>query len=138
MKLNVKFQNNWFVIPVKNDNENIDYLIKETIQRYLFNLKEKRKQMQTDLDSPVHKSDQNGNGQSNKLMNGDHAIDIEQFNKLNEEVIEIRKNATNAILNKIDIIAEVLQDDDFICIGVYHRFFLNVKLCFSNSYPILD
>ena len=113
MKLNVRFQNEWFVIPIKCDNEKIEWLIEETIQRYFLYASEKRKQLKTEVDYELH----NGlNGHNNAINNN---LDENKFNQLIANVIEIRKNSTNAILNRNDKIDDVLNDDDFLCISKF-------------------
>ena len=115
MKLNVKLQNEWFVLPVTSKSEKIAWIIKETIRRYLCYSTEKRKQLNTEADFELHKPDRNNNGQISDQTAG---FDPTQFDRLVENVVEIRKNATNAILSKDDLIHEVLNDDDFLCIGL--------------------
>lgn len=114
MKLNVKLQNEWFVLPTTNKSEKIVWIIEETIRRYLCYSTEKRKQLNTEADFELHKPDGNNNGSLNGQTPG---FDSEQFDRIVESVVEIRKNATNAILSKNDLIHEVLKDDDFLCIG---------------------
>ena len=108
MKLNVKLQNEWFVLPT-GQSEKVAWIIEETIRRYLCYSTEKRKQLKTEADFELHTPDRNNNEAS--------CIDPKQFDRLIESVVEIRKNATNAILSQSDLIQEVLNDDDFLCIG---------------------
>lgn len=115
MKLNIKFQNDWFIVPVHCTNKNIDWLIVETIKRYLCFLNEKKKKFKTNSDRVAH----NGQtvAQTNGHLTNGNGYNEDQFNQLYKNVIEIRKNSINAILSKTDLIQEVLDDDDFLCIG---------------------
>lgn len=116
MKLNVKLQNEWFVLPTTNKSEKVAWIVEETIRRFLCYSTEKRKQLKTEADFELHSAqpDRNNNGIRQRF-------DPKQFNQLVKNVIEVRKNATNAILNESDLIHEVLNDDDFLCIGELAR-----------------
>lgn len=101
MKLNVKLQNEWFVLPTTNRSEKVAWIVEETIRRFLCYSTEKRKQ----LKEPLSADRNNG------------VVDPKLFDQFIKSVVEIRKNATNAILHESDLIHEVLNDDDFLCIG---------------------
>lgn len=121
MKLNVKFQNEWFIIPINSKDQNVNWLIEVTIQRYLTHSFDKKRQIQTNSNfNALH------NGQ---LINGENHFDKRMFDILIQNVIEIRKNSTNAILNKSDLIQEVLNDDDFLTLSEFY--FLNSFIVFN-------
>lgn len=120
MKLNVKLQNEWFVLPVKEKSKKVAWIVEECIRRYLCYSTEKRKQLKTEADFELHKLDSNNNGFVLLEGNEDYpkgSVDSKKVDRLLGSVVEIRKNATNAILNSNDLIHEVLNDDDFLCIG---------------------
>lgn len=134
MKVNIRIQNEWFVIPVPEDDQcTVGQLCSVALRRFdLMQDVDRQRFVFVSTDVGLNQEtqeEQKENRQKTATSISKAVVETKEIETLNW--IEIRKNNTRAVLDSNDLVSATLVDNDFLVLGklTLHVFF---------TFPILN
>lgn len=117
MKVNIRIQNEWFVIPVPEDG-------KRTTVGQLCSIALKRFDLMQDVDRQRFVFVSTDVGLTKQESSETIASSAAEVTEENENLnwIEIRKNNTKAVLDSNDLVSVTLVDNDFLVLGKLRQY----------------